>query len=75
MHHLAQGEAQVPDPLTRNLPQFLPTLSVGAPAIGIFFDILIGKDPFKCSTPMIEVQHILDQESVSTRWSWGCSRI
>jgi hypothetical protein len=46
------------------LPEFLPTLRVGAPAIGIFFDILIGKDHFACSTPMIEIQDILDQEPV-----------
>src|SRR6266480_441267 len=28
------------------------------------FDILIGKDHFECSTPMIEIQDILDQEPV-----------
>ena len=50
--------------MTGNLPEFLPTLRVGAPAIGIFFDILIGKDHFECSTPMIEIQHILDQEPI-----------
>jgi len=43
LHHLSQCEAQVPHPLAHHLPQFLPTLSVGAPAVGIFFDIFIGE--------------------------------
>jgi hypothetical protein len=49
------------------LPEFLATLCVGTPAVGIFFDILIGKDHFECSTPMIEIQDILNQESVSAQ--------
>jgi len=49
------------------LPEFLATLGVGAPAIGIFFDILLGKYRFEGSTPMIEIKHILNQESISTQ--------
>src|SRR5713226_3984198 len=65
LHHLSKREAQVPHPLTRNLPEFLATLRVGAPSIWVFFDILIGKDRLECSTAMIEIQDILNQESAS----------
>src|SRR6266699_3083979 len=67
LHRLSQGEAQVPHPLTRDLPQFLPILRVGTPAVGIFFDIFIGQHHFESSTSMIEVQDILDQEPVSVK--------
>src|SRR5207248_9232725 len=62
LHRLSQAEAQVPHPLTGDLPQLLPTLAVGTPAIGIFFDIFIGQHRLESSTPMIEIQHILHQE-------------
>jgi hypothetical protein len=39
LHGLSQGKPQVPHPLTGDLPQFLPTLGGGTPAIGIFFDV------------------------------------
>src|SRR5215831_3514530 len=37
LHRLPEGKPQVPDPLTRDLPEFLPALGGGTPAIGIFF--------------------------------------
>src|SRR6266568_8239605 len=67
LRRLSQGEAQVPHPLTGDLPQFLPILRVGTPAVGIFFDIFIGQHHFESSTSMIEVQDILDQEPVSVK--------
>src|SRR6266699_2787963 len=42
----------------------LPALRVGAPAIGIFFDIFRSSHRFKCSASMREIQHILDQKPV-----------
>ena len=48
--------------MTRNLPQLLPTLGVGTPAIGIFFDVFIGQHRLESATPMIEIEHILHQE-------------
>jgi hypothetical protein len=39
LHRMPQCEPQIPHPLTSHLPQFLPTLGGGTPAIGIFFDI------------------------------------
>jgi hypothetical protein len=50
--------------LAGNLPQFLATLGVGAPAVWIFFDIFIGEYCLKGPTSMIEIQHILYQEPV-----------
>ena len=56
---MAKREAQVPHPLARDLPEFLPALSVRTPAIGIFFDIFISEHRLKGSTSMIEIQNIL----------------
>src|SRR5712691_9522621 len=52
-------------PLTRDLPEFLSALSVGTPAIRVFFDIFIGQYHFKGPTPMIQIEHILDKEPIS----------
>src|SRR5581483_8253940 len=43
LHRLSQCESQVPDPLASDLPEFLSTLHVGAPAVGIFFDVFISQ--------------------------------
>ena len=67
LHHLPKREAQVPHPLTRDLPEFLSALGVRAPAIGIFFDIFISEDRLECSTSMIQVQDILGQEPMSVK--------
>jgi hypothetical protein len=50
--------------LASNLPQFLSALGVGAPAIGIFFDIFISQHRLEGPTPMIQIQDILDQEAI-----------
>jgi hypothetical protein len=44
------------------LPQVLPTLSVGTPAIRIFIEIFISKHRLKGSPSMVEIEHIFDQE-------------
>jgi hypothetical protein len=49
------------------LPQLLPTLREGTPAIGIFFNIFIGQHRLESSPSMIEIEHILDQEPVSVK--------
>jgi len=37
MERMPQAEAQVPDPLREDLPELLPTGTVGTPAIGILY--------------------------------------
>src|SRR5262249_24202569 len=64
LQFLTQAEAQIPHPLTRDLPEFLPARAVGTPTVGIFFDIFLRQYALKCSTSMIQVQHILDEEAV-----------
>src|SRR5258708_28293667 len=54
-------------PLTANLPQFLPTLRVGTPAIRIDFNIFIGEYCLECPTPMIEIQDIFGEKSISVK--------
>jgi hypothetical protein len=53
--------------LTGDLPQFLPTLAIGTPAIRIFFDILIGQHRLKSAPSLIEVEHILHQEPLGAK--------
>src|SRR6266849_320047 len=65
LHRLAQCQSQVPHPLTRDLPQFLPTRGGGTPAIGIFFDVFISQHCLEGPTSMIQVEDILDQEPIS----------
>src|SRR5207248_1632114 len=60
-------EAQVPHPLARDLPEFLPTLGRGTPPIWVFFDIFISEDRLECSPSMIKIQDILDQESIGVQ--------
>lgn len=63
-HRLSQGEAQIPHPLTGNLPEFLSALTVRTPPIGIFFDIFIGEHSLEGPPSIIEVQNVLDQEPI-----------
>ncbi|GLV55953.1 hypothetical protein KDH_27970 [Dictyobacter sp. S3.2.2.5] len=51
------------------LPQFLPTLGGGAPTVRVFFDIFIRKHCLKGSSPMIEIQDILDEEPIDGQGS------
>jgi hypothetical protein len=46
------------------LPEFLPTLGEGAPAVGVFFQIFICEHGFEGSPLMIEIEHIFDQEPI-----------
>jgi hypothetical protein len=64
---LPKCEAQIPHPLPHNLPEFLSTLGVGTPSVRIAFDIFICQHRLECPTSMVEVQDILDQESVSAK--------
>jgi hypothetical protein len=50
--------------LAGDLPEFLPILGVGTPAIGIFFEIFVSQDGLKGPTSMIQIKHILDQKPV-----------
>src|SRR5260370_2528579 len=43
MQLMSQLQAQVPHPLRDDLPQFLPTGRVRAPAVGILFLVFIGQ--------------------------------
>jgi hypothetical protein len=49
------------------LPEFLPTLAVGTPAIRIFFDIFVGEHRLECPTSMRLVEDILDQEPIGVK--------
>jgi hypothetical protein len=49
------------------LPEFLPTLGVGTPSVGIFFDIFVRQHRLEGPTSMIEVQNILDQEAICVK--------
>lgn len=60
-------EAEIPDPLAHNLPEFLPTLGVGTPAIGVFFDIFIGQHGLDSSASVVEIEQILDEKSVGVQ--------
>ena len=53
--------------LTGDLPQLLSTLGVGTPAIGVFFDILIGEHRLKSSPPLLQIEHILHQKPLGTK--------
>src|SRR5450432_4131733 len=64
---MTQCKTYVPDPLARNLPEFLPTFRVGTPAICIVFDIFIGEDCFECPASMIKIQHILSEKSIGVK--------
>jgi hypothetical protein len=44
------------------LPQFLSTLRIGAPAVGIFFQIFVREHGLEGSSPMVEIKYLLDQE-------------
>src|SRR5450755_1642055 len=64
---MSKRESKVPYPLASDLPEFLSTLGVGTPAIWVDFDIFICKHCLKCSTSMIEIQHILHQEAIDRK--------
>jgi hypothetical protein len=60
-------ETEIPDPLAHNLPEFLPRLRVGAPAIGVFFDIFIGKHGLESAASVVQIQQILDEKPRSVQ--------
>lgn len=62
-----QRKPDIPHPLTRDLPEFLTALGVGTPAIRVVFEILLGEDGFKRSSSMIQVHHILNQETLDLK--------
>jgi hypothetical protein len=49
------------------LPQFLPTLGVGTPAVGVFFDIFIGQHRLKGPASMVQIQDILGEKRLSVK--------
>jgi len=54
-------------PIDGNLPQFLSTLRAGTPAVWVFFDIFIGEHSLESPTPMIEIQDIFGEKSISVK--------
>ena len=59
---MPQLQAQVPDPLTDDLPCLLPPGGVRAPAIRVDFLILIGKRRFKGAAMQIQFDDIAGGE-------------
>src|SRR5713101_4338676 len=55
---LPELQAEIPDPLAQDLPAFLPTASMRAPAVRILLFILIGQDGLKRPSVQVEVKHI-----------------
>jgi len=55
---MAQLQAHVPDPLTDDLPGFLSSGCMTAPAIRVLFVIFIGKGRFKSATMQVECHDI-----------------
>ena len=51
---MAQFQAQVPDPVTQDLPGFLPTGGVRAPAVGVLFAIFIGEHRLEGATMQVQ---------------------
>jgi len=49
------------------VPEFLPALRVGTPAIGIFLDIFISEHCLECPTSMIQVQDIFGEKPISVK--------
>jgi hypothetical protein len=46
------------------LPEFLPALRVGTPAIRVFFDIFIRQHCLKGPPSMIQIKYIFDEEAI-----------
>jgi hypothetical protein len=63
MKLLAQLEAQIPHPLTDQLPALLPGRGVTTPAVGVLFQICIGEHCFKSAPMQIQPHHISRRES------------
>jgi hypothetical protein len=61
--HAAELEPEIPDPLSENLPELLPTGVVRTPAIGVLFPIFIRQDRLERAALMIQGDDILRQES------------
>jgi hypothetical protein len=58
MKLVAQFQAHIPDPLTDDLPGFLSSGCMTAPAIRVLFVIFIGKQRGTRATMQVEGQHI-----------------
>ena len=61
---MSQLQAQIPDPLTDDLPGLLPPGGVRAPAIRVEFLILIGKHRFKSATMQVQFDDIAGGEAL-----------
>jgi hypothetical protein len=68
-HLLPELQAQIPDPLSDDLPELLPTGRMRHPAIWVLFLIFIGKHRFKGTAMQVEIKHISGSEGV-----WGDGR-
>lgn len=57
LKHMTQLQAEIPDPLTDDLPRFLPGGRMTTPAIRALLLIFIGKGRFKGTTMQVEGHH------------------
>jgi hypothetical protein len=56
--NVSQLQAEVPRPLTHDLPGFLSPARVATPTIGILFDVFVFQGSFKGPTMEVERHHI-----------------
>ncbi len=61
---MTQLQAEIPDPLTDDLPRFLPGGRMTTPAIRVLLLIFIGKHRFKGATMQVERHNIRGGERV-----------
>ena len=69
MECMAQGEAQVPDPLGENEPELLAPGGVTTPAVQRLFLVFIGEQRLKSATMQVQSHHISRRER--TWWQGG----
>jgi hypothetical protein len=55
---LSAFQAEIPDPLAQDLPAFLPTGGVRAPAIGVLLLIFVCEHRLNGTSMQIEIKHI-----------------
>src|SRR5216684_8302927 len=61
---MTQFQAEVPDPLTDNLPRFLSGGRMRTPAVGVLLPVFVGKHRFKGTTMQVEGHYIGGGEGV-----------
>src|SRR5947209_6051787 len=69
LKHMAQFQAEVPDPLRDNLPGFLSSGRMRTPAVGVLLLVFIGQHWFKGPAMQVEGHHIGGGERVLRQMS------